>query len=268
MKKDNDMKGGEKVASLYKEDRRFHRFWSERAVNYDKLFWTKDEGYLDEILEMGDFQKDDIVLDVGVGTGVVAKKIQPHVKHVIGLDISDSMLNKGNWEGISVVKWNIYDALFTNDVFDKIVGRMVFHHILGNLDIAIKRCYDMLKKGGKIIVAEGVPPSDEPYVIDWYTNMFKLKEERLTFTTQELVNRLRKSGFRNIVTREYIMKNFSIQDWLINSGSEQKKRDRIMNLHLSADERIRKVYNIQYVKGDCLLDTRNVILVGEKPSKI
>ncbi len=246
------------------KDRRLHRFWDDRAVNYDKLFWAKDEGYLDAILEMGGFQKNDLVLDVGVGTGAVAKKIQLYVKHVVGLDISGSMLQKGNWEGISLVKWNICDALFTNDVFDKIIVRMAFHHILDSLDIAIKRCYDMLKKGGKIVVAEGVPPSDEPYVIDWYTNMFKLKEERLTFTAQELVNRLKKSGFRNIVTREYTMKSFSIKNWLSSSGLEPKKRDRIMNLHLSADGRIRKVYNMQYVNGDCLVDTRNVILVGGK----
>jgi ubiquinone/menaquinone biosynthesis C-methylase UbiE len=165
------------------------KFWYERAAHYDKLFWTKDKKYLDIILEMSDFKKDDLVLDVGVGTGAVAKKIKPYVKHVIGIDISESMLKKGEWEGISTIKWNICDALFTNNIFDKIVARMSFHHMVDNLDIAIMRCYDLLKKGGKIIVAEGVPPTDEIYVIEWYTNMFALKEERLTFTCEELLDR-------------------------------------------------------------------------------
>ena len=255
------MKKREVEREPYKKD---DKFWYDRAVNYDKLFWTKDEGYLTAILEMSDFQKDDIVLDVGIGTGAVAKKIKKHVKHVIGVDISDSMLKKVEWEGISIVKWNICDALFTNNVFDKIIARMAFHHIVDGLDIAIKRCYDMLKVGGKIIVAEGVPPSEDPFVIDWYTNMFKLKEERLTFTLDELINKLEKSGFRGIKKHEYIMKNFSIKNWLFNSGLEQKRQDRILKLHLSADERIRKVYNMQYVNGDCLVDTKNLILVGNK----
>jgi ubiquinone/menaquinone biosynthesis C-methylase UbiE len=258
------MKKRKAVESSYEKGRKPNKFWYERAVNYDNLFWTKDEGYLDAILVMGDFKSDDFVLDVGVGTGAVAKKIKPYVEHVIGIDISDSMLKKGEWDGMSTIKWNICDALFTNNIFDKIVARMVFHHIVDNLDIAIMRCYDLLKKGGKIIVAEGVPPSDEPYVIEWYTNMFKLKEERLTFTHDELLNRLKKIGFKNIKIREYITKNFSIKNWLINSGLEQKRQDMIMELHLSADKRIQNVYNMQYVNGDCLVDTRNIILVGEK----
>ena len=255
------MKKRETAKESYKKA---DKFWHERAVHYDKLFWTKDEEYLDAILDMGDFKSDDLVLDVGVGTGAVAKKIKPYVKHVIGIDISDSMLKKGEWDGISTIKWNICDALFTNNVFDKIIARMVFHHTVDNLDIAIMRCYDLLKKGGKIIVAEGVPPSDEPYVIEWYTNMFKLKEERLTFTREELLNRLKKIGFKNIKTREYIMKKFSIKNWLINSGLEQKKQYIIMKVHLSADKRIQNVYNMRYINDDCLVDTRNIILVGEK----
>ena len=258
------MKKRKNVELSYEKGRKSDKFWYERAVNYDKLFWTKDEGYLDAILELGDFKSDDFVLDVGVGTGAVAKKIKPYVKHVIGIDISDSMLRKGEWEGISTVKWNICDALFTNNIFDKIVARMVFHHIVDNLDIAIMRCYDLLKNGGKIIVAEGVPPSDDPYVIDWYKNMFKLKEERRTFTRKELLNIVKKIGFKNIKMREYITKNFSIKNWLINSGLEQKRQDMIMKVHLSADKRIQNVYNMQYVNGDCLVDTRNIILVGEK----
>ena len=240
------------------------KFWCKRAVHYDKLFWTKDKKYLDILLKMSDFKKSDLVLDVGVGTGAVAKKIRPYVKHIIGIDISDSMLKKGDWEGISAIKWNICDALFSNSIFDKIVARMAFHHMVDNLDIAIMRCYDLLKKGGKIIVAEGVPPTDEINVIEWYTNMFKLKEERLTFSYEELLNRLKKIGFKNIKTREYVMKNFSIKNWLINSGLEQKMQDEIMKIHLSADKKIQNAYNMQYINDDCLVDTKNIILIGEK----
>jgi ubiquinone/menaquinone biosynthesis C-methylase UbiE len=247
-----------------KNEKQPRKFWDDRAVHYDNLFWTKDDGYLETIIEMGKFKKSDVVLDVGVGTGAVAKKIQPHVKHVIGLDISNKMLQKGNWEGISVVNWDITDALFTNGTFDKVVARMVLHHILENLDIAIKRCYDMLINGGKIIVAEGVPPSDDPFVISWYKDMFKNKEERLTFSEGELVNRLKRNGFKNIVTCKYIMKKFSIKNWLVNSGLKQKEIDLIMDLHLSADARIKKAYNMQVTDGDCLVDTLNVILVGKK----
>lgn len=104
-------------------------FWNVRAKNYDKLFWTKDAGYLSKILAVSEFSKKDLVLDIGTGTGAMARSIRPHVRHVVGMDFSDSMLKQGQWEGISMVKWDITDSLFHNWLFDKIVGRMVFHQI-------------------------------------------------------------------------------------------------------------------------------------------
>ena len=240
------------------------KYWRGRAVHYDKLFWTKDEEYLNRIIEMGDFKKTDLVLDVGVGSGAVAKKIQPLVKDVIGLDISESMLNKAKWNGFSLVKWNICDALFTNNIFDKVVARMVFHHIIDNLDIAIMRCYDLLKTDGKIIVAEGVPPSEDSHIVKWFSDMFKLKEERLTFSKEELIQRLKKAGFKEINAYEYVMRGFSVKNWLINSGLDKSTRNKIMKMHLNADKKVQDAYNIQYVDEDCLIDTKNIILVGTK----
>jgi len=240
------------------------KFWAQRSTHYDKLFWTKDKGYLETLLEVGGFKHGDLVLDVGVGTGAVAKKIKPHVKHVIGIDISESMLMRGDWAGISAVKWNICDALFSHNIFDKVVARMAFHHIVDNLDMAIMRCYDLLKRGGRLIVAEGVPPSDAPHVVKWYADMFKLKEERLTFTGPDLVEKLEKTGFRSIKVHEYIMRGFSIRNWLVNSGLDGRTQKKIMKMHLDAAEEIQEVYNMHFVDDDCLVDTKNIILVGRK----
>jgi len=153
-------------------------FWKIRSANFDKLFWTKDISYLGAIIKCADFKKDDLVLDVGCGTGAVANAIKPHVKHVVGIDISDAMLSKGKWEGISLVKCDISTHIFSNNLFDKITARMVLHHILDDLDRAFVRCRKLLKHGGKLIVAEGVPPSDGADVIQWYSDMFSAKVRR------------------------------------------------------------------------------------------
>ena len=239
-------------------------FWEQRSAHYDKLFWTKDKGYIDKIIEVSGFRKNDLILDVGVGTGAVAKRVKPYVKHVVGIDISESMLAKGTWDGISTIKWDICDALFASNVFDKVVARMCFHHILDGLDLAISRCYDLLKKGGKIIFVEGMPPSDDPEVIDWYKAMFKLKEKRLTFTEKELKNRLSKAGFRKIKISRYKMNSFSVKNWLANSGLGKKTQVKIINLHKNSNTKIKTAYNMCCVKNDCLIDTNNVMLMGIK----
>lgn len=239
-------------------------FWNVRARNYDKLFWTKDAGYLDKILAVSGFSKKDLVLDIGTGTGAMARCIRPHVRHVVGMDFSDSMLKQGKWEGISMVKWDITDSLFHNRLFDKIVGRMVFHHILDNLDRAFLRCYDLLKSKGKLIIAEGIPPSEDQDIIDWYTEMFKHKEVRRTFTRGFLVHSFVKNGFRDVRAYKYKMKRFNINNWLINSGLHKAKQKLILNVHADAPPKVKAAYNMKIENGVCYVDTDNLIIVGKK----
>ena len=240
------------------------QFWKIRSANYDKLFWTKDFSYLDSIIKISQFDKSDIVLDVGTGTGTVAKAIKPLVKHVVAVDISDAMLEKGKWEGMSIVKWDISDHLFVNDLFDKVTARMVFHHIMNNLDRVMLRCYDLLKQGGKLIVAEGVPPTDEDEVVQWYTKMFRLKEERRTFKSWEMAHYLEKNGFVNLSQRVHIMEDFSVRNWVENSGLDLGNQNKIIDMHLYASKKIKDVYDMKIIDGDCFIKTKNVITVGEK----
>ncbi|MFZ5993886.1 MAG: class I SAM-dependent methyltransferase [Thermodesulfobacteriota bacterium] len=239
-------------------------FWHIRSDRYDKLFWVKDKGYLETIVECADLKRHQLVLDVGTGTGVVANVVKKHVGHVVAIDISDPMLTKGNWSGISVVKWDIGDYLFAQGLFDRVIARMVFHHILDNLDRAILRCFDVLKEKGKIIVAEGIPPSDDEEVIDWYSQMFKFKEKRRTFTPALLKFYLEKNGFKNIKTKIHIMDNFSVKNWLENSGLSEKKRAKIYEMHVNADQKIKDAYQMHIVDGDCLIRTVNAVITGQK----
>jgi ubiquinone/menaquinone biosynthesis C-methylase UbiE len=239
-------------------------FWKIRSERYDKLFWTKDDSYIDAILAAGDFKKHEIVLDIGTGTGIIAREIKPYVSHIIALDSSESMLAKGKWEGISFIKWDIAERIFHDSLFDKLVARMVFHHVFDDLDRVFVRCYDLLNPGGKLIVAEGVPPSNDPEVVNWYTEMFKYKEKRRTFVPDELVYFFGKNGFKNVQCHVHMMRQFSIRNWLVNSGLDEENQNKIIDIHLNASARIKKLYNMIITNTDCLIDTKNVIVTGEK----
>jgi ubiquinone/menaquinone biosynthesis C-methylase UbiE len=240
-------------------------FWNIRAKNYDRLYWTKDTGYIERIIEVAKFSRDDLVLDVGTGTGAMARSIRPYVRHVVGMDFSDSMLKRGKWDGISMVRWDINESLFHNHLFDKIVGRMVFHHILDNLDRAFLRCYDLLKCRGQLIIAEGVPPGEDPEIVDWYTEMFKHKETRRTFTKTLLVSYFAKNGFQDVRAYKYKMKRFNINNWLVNSGLHKAKQTLILNMHRNAPDKVKAAYHMSLENGTCYVDTENLIIVGTKP---
>ncbi|MBN1157018.1 class I SAM-dependent methyltransferase [Candidatus Woesearchaeota archaeon] len=252
------MKSGRKESSSQEE-----RFWKVRSQKYNNLKWVKDNSYLNSFVSAGNFKKTDLVLDVGTGTGIVAHAIAPIVKEVIGLDKSQDMLEHSNWQGNKYfIKRDIRVPTFYEGVFDKITARMVFHHILENTQKAMNECYRILKKGGKMILSEGVPPV--PGVRQDYVKIFRLKEKRLTFLEDDLTRMMKKGGFKKITLHTHMMRNFSVRDWLNNSGLPKSRQKKIYDMHVNGSDVFRKAYNMKITKDDCLIDVKNVILVGEK----
>lgn len=251
-------KEGKKGGNLKQE-----KFWKVRSEKYNNLKWVNEPSYIRAFISSVDFNKNDLVLDVGTGTGVVAHALAPLVKEVIGLDISQDMLEHSNWKGNKYfIKRDIRDQIFFDNVFDKVTARMVFHHITDRTQKAIDECYRILKIGGKMVLSEGVPPI--PEIKEDYKRIFKLKEKRLTFTEEDLVSLMKNSGFKNIIVSVHIMKNFSVHDWLENSGLAKDKQNKIFEMHVNGSEIFKKAYNMKNVNGDCLIDVKNLILVGEK----
>lgn len=239
------------------------QFWKIRSEKFNKLKWVHEPAYIRAFKSSADFRKSDLVLDVGTGTGVIAHALAPLVKEVIGLDISQDMLDHSNWKDNKYfIKRDIRDPIFYDSVFDKVTARMVFHHITEKTQEAMNECYRILKIGGKMVLAEGVPPL--PDVKEDYKRIFKLKEKRLTFTEGDLVSLMKNSGFKEIKVIAHMMRNFSVRDWLENSGLPQDKQNKIFEMHVNGSEIFKKAYNMKISKDDCLIDVKNLILVGEK----
>jgi ubiquinone/menaquinone biosynthesis C-methylase UbiE len=239
-------------------------FWGIRSQNYDRLFWVRDGGYLSAILDMLELRPEHLVLDVGTGTGVVARAMKDWVRHVVALDPSGEMLQQGSWEGVSVLRWDISDAIFASEIFDRVVVRMALHHMGNSLGVAMRRCREVLKPGGRLVVAEALPPSEDVEVVRWWTEMFRLKEDRLVFSQGFLWMLLTEHGFRRVHLRENWIQDFSVANWLQNSGLPKDRQEEILNVHRNAPASVKRAHQIREVEGDCLIRSRNLILSGEK----
>jgi ubiquinone/menaquinone biosynthesis C-methylase UbiE len=238
-------------------------YWKVRAQHYNELQWANEKQYLNAVVEAGDFRPNHLVLDVGTGTGIVLHAIAPKVNEIIGLDISQAMLEHSNWQNNKYfVKRDIREPFFHESVFDRIVARMVFHHIIEDIQKAADECYRILKLGGKFILSEGIPPNKQ--VKKDYIEIFKLKEKRITFMLEDLVEMIIKAGFRNIQTSTFVMPRMSINNWLEKSGLPAKTQDKIFEMHICASDCFKKAYNMKIIRGDCLIDIKYVILIGEK----
>lgn len=240
-------------------------FWKKRAKNYEKLQWAIKGGYLHAFLDAGDFKSDDLVLDIGTGTGIIAHTISPFVRKVIGIDISSDMLSRAfehRTDNEEFLKMDAHDMKLEEGSFSKVTARMVFHHIVKNTQDAMNECYRVLAPGGKMIFSEGVPPSE--HVKPFYMEMFKLKEERITFMDSDLMSLMRKARFDGIRELVYWMRQASIRNWLENSGIDMASQKKIMQMHRDLDAKGKKDYNMKETEDDCLIDMKFIILVGQK----
>ncbi|MBT4935447.1 methyltransferase domain-containing protein [Candidatus Woesearchaeota archaeon] len=239
-------------------------FWKTRSEKYNNLNWVTDDSYLNAIIEAGNFTKDDKILDVGTGTGVIAHTVAPLAKEIIGVDISQDMLQHSNWKDNKYfLRRDIRDRIFHEGVFDKVTARMVFHHIIEDTQKAMDECYHVLRPGGKMILAEGVPPTKE--LKDAYEEIFKLKEERIVFLEEDLVQMFEKAGFKDVNVITHLQKGFSVTNWIENAGglSDDVKK-KILDLHINGTDEFKRIYNLRIVDNECLIDTKSLIVVGTK----
>ena len=238
--------------------------WNERAKIYDKLDWTTKKQYLVKILAMCDLKSYFHVCDVGTGTGVIAEELSRYCEKVDAFDNAVEMLSiakeRRQQQNISYRLADAENVAYREGLFDCITARMCFHHIIDHHK-AIQNCYRMLKTNGKLVMSEGIPPSATR---KFYTEMFRLKETRRTYTIDNLVELFEYGGFEDIEIATHKMENVSINNWLDNSGLHKDKCKRIYNMHLDSSPYVKKAYNMVVVDGDIYMDWIFAIVKGYK----
>lgn len=238
--------------------------WDNRAKTYDKLNWVNEEKVLNNIVTMCGINKNSNVLDLGTGTGIVAKRISQYCNSVIGIDTSKKMLEiaqeKRNANNINYVNVGINEFKKEKRI-DCIVARMVFHHIK-DIQKVFNKCYSLLSPGGVLVVCEGIPQEGTE---KWYEDMFKLKEDRITLTVGAIIEKYLSSGFKSIKKTIIVQENMSIENWLENANIIQKNANAIYEKHLYAPEYVKEAYNIRHeMNGDILMNWRTAIIRGVK----
>lgn len=239
-------------------------YWRQRAEEYSSFKWAKDSEYIKFFLNFMCFSDEDLVLDAGIGTGLISDQLSQFVKTIIGVDTSLDMLNQCSRNGnVILMKEDIRDLPFMDESFDKIIIRNVLHHIVKENQKAVDECYRVLKKKGRILIGERVPPADE--VKEEYNKIFQLKnDERIIFTEQGLIQVLMNSGFKIVVSEDYWIRNLSVKNWLSKSTLPTEIQDKIYSLHVNGSRELKEAYNMKIFADDCLIDIKNVVIKGKK----
>ena len=232
-------------------------YWAQRADQYNKSSWVKDEDFIDTFLRMLPLQTFNSILEVGIGTGALAEKVVENIGPLIGIDISKEMIAKINHPNITALIGDAHKLEFDNHTFDLIYMRNVIHYI-DNPELVFSEIYRCLKPSGYFLFSQVIPPDDsisEEY--DW------LVGRDIHYPTQEEILKLFLK-FSIIGQDNYILKKQSIMNWLNNTCNDQSKRQNIINRHRRTSETYRSLSDFEETENDIMVNMKQFIIIGSK----
>jgi len=143
--------------------REFLDIFETWAQSYDSSVYGHDEQYRDvfdgyeAILNTVVEKSGNVVLEFGVGTGNLTKKLLAAGKTVYGIEPSAPMreLAKEKLGYISIEDGDFLQFPLPNESIDTIVSTYAFHHLTDEeKEEAIRKYGKLLMKGGKIVFAD------------------------------------------------------------------------------------------------------------------
>ena len=144
----------------------------------------------------------DRVLDLGSGPGTLARAAAELVGSygtVIGLDRSPEMVIYAQRRGGDNRVGDVTRPPFADQSFDVVVSALALHHVeLDNRDAVFTEAFRMLTPGGRMLVAEFVPPCGS---LGKAVARGVFSEEIADDPRADLVDRMTRAGFRRIETR-------------------------------------------------------------------
>lgn len=135
------------------------------AKSYDSFMKFFKLDNQNTILELLSDQYNRNICDIGGGTGVLAEALikRGHQVTIIDPSVQMTSIAKMRNKNIAVINKPIQEVDFIME-FDFIIFKDTFHHISEQKEVLAK-CYDMLKKGGQVIIQDFSPKSVQTKII-------------------------------------------------------------------------------------------------------
>lgn len=166
----------------------------QRAVEYDEQMQKirNPEKRAEDIIDRLLINDNDIVVDLGCGTGVLTVEFAKKCRSVIGVDTSSTMLEIAlkntkheNVSNVSFVNAGFLSYNHEGELADKILTSGAFHHLPDFWKvIALQRMNEMLKSDGILFISDVIfsfEPKDYVQEINTFLEFLKVKSEDILY---------------------------------------------------------------------------------------
>ncbi|WP_379968972.1 class I SAM-dependent methyltransferase [Ectobacillus sp. sgz5001026] len=206
---------------------------------------------LTALLNAGNADHTDIVLDIATGGGHVANGFAPFAKQVIALDITKRMLEKaeefinGNGhKNVYFVQGDAEQLPFPDDSFTIVACRIAPHHFPSVTNF-VKESYRVLKENGAFLLLDNVAPEND--ILDsFYNNVEKKRDysHNRAYKKSEWLNIVEEAGFY-VQTMQTFSKTFPFESWCNRMSLPSQEKGQLQEYMLHAPVIVKQHFHIQ-----------------------
>jgi len=233
------------------------KYWASRSKQYNSTNWVKNTSFMDAFLSLLPQYNFQNILEIGIGTGVVALEMINRVQKITGIDISQEMIDKINHDGITPIVANAHNLPFEDESFELIYMRNVIHYIDDPKKV-FSEIYRCLKPGGQFLFSQVVPPDDSiSKEYDW------LVGRDIHYPTKSEILGLF-SPFHSVKQDDFVLEKQSIMNWLNNTCQSEDEKATIIERHRATSAAYRLLSNYEDASDDIFVDIRHFMISGKR----
>ena len=213
--------------------------FSKVAANYTKSTFHTSAVRLQEVIDLVRPKRGDLALDVATGTGNTAFALAPHVRRVVGLDITKEMLTQARRvageRSIANVDWVIGDAAdlpFQDETFDIYVVRAAPHHF-PDVEAFLAEAHRVLKPNRDAAFIDCAPPLPARDVLH-EVELRRDPSHVLSLTLEEWLTKLGRAGFEVEVAQAREL-DWNYEEWMGNMAVAPRLSAELASLIESAE---------------------------------
>ena len=137
--------------------------WDDFVVHAEEIARTAGFRHLrDRIVDLADAREQDVVVDIGAGTGLLSLPLAERAQHVWAVDISPAMgeylrakAASAGLDNVRTVTASAVSLPLVDSVADLVVSNYCFHHLDDDgKRRALQEAYRVLRPGGRLVFGD------------------------------------------------------------------------------------------------------------------
>ena len=244
--------------------------FSKRSNAYVACSALMDQADLDSVVGLLDLTGVERVLDVATGTGNLAMALSPHVKEVIGIDITPGMLElavqaarKGEFDNITCLTGDVEHLPFRESEFDAVTCRFSFHHFPGPR-ISLCEMVRVLRPGGRLVI-EDMLSSEDTTKSEYQNKMENLRDpSHIKHYKESEIERMLQEAGLVVVDRVGGSSVFDFGHWIGMADPPAGNVEMIREMMRGSMEGDRSGLDVRVENGRMVFSYTTAIVVGSK----